>query len=141
MFYGKRIKMLEERLAKAEQFERGVCTVIDNYFATNEKKALSFSTDCVCDKFYHFVTSVDEKLKRLSKIEDENAELREENASQEDTISHLQETVKTKNAIIHNQEKEITELAEDRSMMQIQLIAKTRENAKSRIGTTKGGKK
>lgn len=67
MFYGKNIKAIEERLAKAEQFEKGVCTVIDNYFATNEKKELDFSTDCVSDKFYRFVMSVDEKLKALEK--------------------------------------------------------------------------
>lgn len=120
MFYGNRIKAIEKRLAKAEQFEKGVCTVIDNYFATNEKKELKFSTDCVCDKFYHFVMSVDEKLKALAKVEEES---------------------KAKDEIIKAREKEIKEIAEERSALQIQLIAKNREREMAKTTTAKGGKK
>lgn len=120
MFYGKRIKAIEKRLAKAEQFEKGVCTVIDNYFATNEKKDLKFSTDCVCDKFYHFVMSVDEKLKALAKVEEES---------------------KAKDEIIKAREQEIKEIAEERSALQIQLIAKNRESKMEKNTTAKGGKK
>lgn len=70
MFYGKRIKALEEKVASFEQFEKSVCTIIDNYFATNEKHDLSFSTGDTAEKFYHFVKSVDEKFKKLEKIEE-----------------------------------------------------------------------
>lgn len=137
MFYGKRIKAIEERLAKAEQFEKGVCTVIDNYFATNEKKDLKFSTDCVCDKFYHFVMSVDEKLKALAKVERENVFLKCEIAKECVEHKSFIEIAKTKvdeqNAIIHEQEQEIENL-------QRQIIAKSRE-ADRKIAQAKGGKK
>jgi hypothetical protein len=62
----------KRRIEKLEQFEKSICTIIDNYFETNEKHDLDFSTDCSSDKFYHFVKSVDEKFKKLSKIEEEN---------------------------------------------------------------------
>ena len=78
MFWNKKAKAIEERLANLEQFEKSVSTICDNYFATNEKHDLSFSTGCSADKFYHFVKSVDEKLKRLGKIEKENEELKAE---------------------------------------------------------------
>ena len=78
MFWNKKMKAIEERLVKLEQFEKSVSTICDNYFATNEKHDLSFSTGCSADKFYHFVKSVDEKLKRLGKIEEENEELKAE---------------------------------------------------------------
>jgi hypothetical protein len=127
MFYGKRIKAIEERLAKAEQFEKGVCTVIDNYFATNEKKDLKFSTDCVCDKFYHFVMSVDEKLKALAKVEEENAVLKDEIEKECAEHQKFCETAKKKvdeqQAIINAQAKEIETLA------------------KAKTATAKGGQK
>jgi hypothetical protein len=127
MFYGKRIKEIEERLAKAEQFEKCVCTVIDNYFATNEKKDLKFSTDCVFDKFYHFVMSVDEKLKALSKVDEENAVLKDEIAKEFKTHQAFVETAKKKvdeqQAIINAQAKESEALA------------------KAKKSTAKGGKK
>lgn len=127
MFYGKKIKAIEKRLAKAEQFEKGVCTVIDNYFATNEKKELKFSTDCVCDKFYHFVMSVDEKLKALAKLEEENTVLKDEIEKKSSEHQAFVETAKKKvdeqQAIINAQAKEIETLA------------------KAKTATTKGGKK
>lgn len=127
MFYGKKIKAIEERLAKAEQFEKGVCTVIDNYFATNEKKELKFSTDCVCDKFYHFATSVDEKLKALAKLKEENAVLKDEIAKECAEHQAFVETAKKKvdeqQAIINAQAKEIETLA------------------KAKTATAKGGQK
>lgn len=116
MFYGKRIKALEEKVASFEQFEKSVCTIIDNYFATNEKKDLKFSTDCVCDKFYHFVMRVDEKLKALAKLEEES---------------------KAKDEIIKAREQEIKEIAEERSALQIQLIAKNRANEIKKTATAK----
>lgn len=146
MFYGKKIKAIEKRLAKAEQFEKGVCTVIDNYFATNEKKDLKFSTDCVCDKFYHFVKSTDDRINKF-----ENAIADGELVSKEwhdEQVLHLQEeneklkllcneyatrckeiyniginSVKEKQSIINAQEKEIKSLA------------------KTKKSTAKGGKK
>lgn len=127
MFYGKKIKALEEKVAKAEQFEKGVCTVIDNYFATNENKELSFSTDCVAEKFYHFVMSVYEKLKALAKVEEENSALKEEIAKECAEHQKFCETAKKKvdeqKAIINTQAKEIETLA------------------KAKTATAKGGKK
>lgn len=127
MFYGKKIKAIEKRLAKAEQFEKGVCTVIDNYFATNEKKELNFSTDCVCDKFYHFVMSVDEKLKALAKLEEENTVLKDEIEKESSAHQAFVETAKKKvdeqQAVINAQAKEIETLA------------------KAKKSTAKGGKK
>lgn len=120
MFWFKDKKAIEERLAKLEQFEKSVSTICDNYFATNEKHDLNFSTGCTADKFYHFVKSVDEKLKRLGKIEEEN---------------------KAKEEIITAREQEIKELAEERSALQIQLIAKNRESERAKTSTAKGGKK
>ena len=139
MFYGKKIKELEARLAKAEQFEKGVCTVIDNYFENNEKKDLKFSTDCDSEKFYQFVMSVDEKLKHFSKIEESYSNLIEETASQQQTIYELEDEVKTKGAIIDKQEKEIKNLVKEKNSLEIQIIAKNREM--TRATSTKGGKK
>ena len=120
MFWNKKAKAIEERLANLEQFEKSVSTICDNYFATNEKHDLSFSTGCSADKFYHFVKSVDEKLKRLGKIEEES---------------------KAKDEIITAREQEIKELAEERSALQIQLVAKNRESESAKNATAKGGKK
>lgn len=148
MFYGKKIKAIEKRLAKAEQFEKGVCTVIDNYFATNEKKELKFSTDCVCDKFYHFVMSVDEKLKRLDKIEEENETLKAEIAKECEEHQQFCETAKKK---VYDQQTEIFaknheiealrfELEDKKTIINSQ--AKDIERlAKAKTATAKGGKK
>lgn len=114
MFWNKKAKAIEERLANLEQFEKSVSTICDNYFATNEKHDLSFSTGCSADKFYHFVKSVDEKLKRLGKIEEENEVLKAELAKECEEHQQFCETAKKKvdeqQAIINAQEKEINEL-------------------------------
>lgn len=114
MFWNKKVKAIEERLAKLEQFEKSVSTICDNYFATNEKHDLSFSTGCSADKFYHFVKSVDEKLKRLGKIEEENQVLKAELAKECEEHQQFCETAKKKvdeqQAVINAQEKEINEL-------------------------------
>ena len=140
MFYGKRIKALEEKVANLEQFEKSVCTIIDNYFETNKKQNLKFSTDCVADKFYHFVNSVDEKFKKLEKIEEENADLRHEISEKEKRIVVLKEIVELKNDTIKRKDEEINELASERSALEIELIGKKREMARTK-NTTKGGKK
>ena len=127
MFWNKKAKAIEERLAKLEQFEKSVSTICDNYFATNEKHDLSFSTGCSADKFYHFVKSVDEKLKRLGKIEEENEVLKAELAKECEEHQQFCETAKKKvdeqQAVINAQEKEINELR------------------KPKTATAKGGKK
>lgn len=114
MFWNKKAKAIEERLANLEQFEKSVSTICDNYFATNEKHDLSFSTGCSADKFYHFVKSVDEKLKRLGKIEEENEVLKAELAKECEEHQQFCETAKKKvdeqQAVINAQEKEINEL-------------------------------
>ena len=127
MFWNKKAKAIEERLANLEQFEKSVSTICDNYFATNEKHDLSFSTGCSADKFYHFVKSVDEKLKRIGKIEEENEVLKAELAKECEEHQQFCETAKKKvdeqQAIINAQEKEINELR------------------KPKTATAKGGKK
>ena len=127
MFWNKKMKAIEERLAKLEQFEKSVSIICDNYFATNEKHDLSFSTGCSADKFYHFVKSVDEKLKRLGKIEEENEVLKAELAKECEEHQQFCETAKKKvdeqQAVINAQEKEINELS------------------KPKTATAKGGKK
>lgn len=146
MFYGKKIKAIEKRLAKAEQFEKGVCTVIDNYFATNEKKDLNFSTDCVCDKFYHFVMSVGDRINKFENaladgelvskewhdeqvlhLQEENEELKklcEEYVTRCEEIYNIGiNAVKERQEIINEQAKEIETLA------------------KAKKSTAKGGKK
>ena len=127
MFWNKKAKAIEERLANLEQFEKSVSTICDNYFATNEKHDLSFSTGCSADKFYHFVKSVDEKLKRLGKIEEENQVLKAELAKECEEHQQFCETAKKKvdeqQAVINAQEKEINELS------------------KPKTATAKGGKK
>ena len=127
MFWNKKAKAIEERLANLEQFEKSVSTICDNYFATNEKHDLSFSTGCSADKFYHFVKSVDEKLKRLGKIEEENEVLKAELAKECEEHQQFCETAKKKvdeqQAVINAQEKEINELR------------------KPKTETAKGGKK
>lgn len=127
MFWNKKAKAIEERLANLEQFEKSVSTICENYFATNEKHDLSFSTGCSADKVYHFVKSVDEKLKRLGKIEEENEVLKAELAKECEEHQQFCETAKKKvdeqQAVINAQEKEINELR------------------KPKTETAKGGKK
>ena len=138
MFWNKKMKAIEERLAKLEQFEKSVSTICDNYFATNEKHDLSFSTGCSADKFYHFVKSVDERLKELERelIEKscdlelkrkENETLKAELVKECEEHQQFCETAKKKvdeqQAVINAQEKEINELR------------------KPKTATAKGGKK
>lgn len=109
MFNGKKFNAIEERLANLEQFEKSVSTICDNYFAKNEKKDLSFSTGCTADKFYHFVMSVDEKLKRLGKIEEENKTLKAEVFAKTNENEALKFYLEDKN-IINSQAKDIEQL-------------------------------
>lgn len=144
MFYGKKIKEIENRLANAEKFEKGVCTIIDNYFSKNEQKDFKFSTNCASSKFCMFVVSVDERLDKLAKIEAENAELRKEKEDLEESYNNataehkkfIEETkklVEAKDAIIKAQDKELTNF-------HTQLISKNREIDRIKNSTAKGGK-
>lgn len=108
MFMWNRTEAIEIRLSELEQFEKSVSTICDNYFATNEKKDLKISTGGAADKFYHFVQSVDEKLKRLDTLE---------------------EDLKAKG-------KKILQLTKEVDSLQIDLIAKNREMARASTTNT-----
>lgn len=111
MFIWNRMKEIEIRLSELEQFERSVSRVCENYFETNEKKDLRFSTGSAADKFYHFVQSVDDKLKRLDELE---------------------EDLQTKN-------EKIAKLTKEVDSLQIDLIAKNREATRTKtVGTQRG---
>lgn len=99
MFWHKKMKAIENRLSELEQFEKSVSTICDNYFATNEKKDLKFSTGGAADKFYHFVQSVDDKLKRLDTLEED----------------------------LQAKDVKILQLTKEVDSLQIDLIAKNRE--------------
>ena len=124
------IKKMRNQIKELEQFEKSVCKIADDYFEKNAKAELNFSTDGAVDKFYHFVTSVDDKLKHLAKLEEENAELRKENEYLNAHVTKFyedykkaEEIIAENNAIINAQAKEIETLA------------------KSKKATAKGGKK
>lgn len=111
MFIWNRMKGIECRLAGLEQFERSVSRVCENYFETNEKKDLKFSTGGAADKFYHFVQSVDDKLKR---------------------IDELEEDLQAKN-------EKIAKLTKEVDSLQIDLIAKNREMTRTKPANTQRG--
>lgn len=142
MFGNKRFKAIEERLANLEQFEKSVSTICENYFATNEKGELSFSTGCTADKFYQFVKSVNDRVSKFERaiadgelvskewhdeqvahLQDENEKLKDEIASDNDEIACKDDQIDKLNAVIKTQEKEIKELS------------------KTKTATAKGGKK
>lgn len=108
MFWTNRMKAIEKRLSELEQFEKSVSTICDNYFVTNEKKDLKFSTGGAADKFYHFVQSVDDKLKRLDMLE--------ENLKKKD--------------------QKISQLTKEVDSLQIDLIAKNREMTRATTNNT-----
>ena len=89
MFLNKKMKAIEERLAKLEQFEKSVSTICDNYFATNEKHDLSFSTGCSADKFYHFVKSADDRISKFEKALADGELVSKE--WHDEQVEHLQE--------------------------------------------------
>ena len=111
MFWNKKMKA---EIVELQAFEKGVCKIIDGYFKTNEKAEVRYSMDNGVDKFWHFVKSVDEKLKRLGKIEEENQVLKAELAKECEEHQQFCETAKKKvdeqQAVINAQEKEINEL-------------------------------
>lgn len=108
MFWNKRMEAIEKRLSNLEQFEKSVSTICDNYFAKNEKKALNFSTGGAADNFYHFVQSVDDKLKRLDTLEED----------------------------LQAKDKKILQFTKEVDSLQIDLIAKNREMARATTTNT-----
>lgn len=131
-------KETKKRIADLEAFEKGVCKIIDGYFATNEQAEVRYSMDNAVDKFWHFVKSVDDRLKsqgqaisglleELVKTMEENETLKAEIAKECEEHKQFCETAKKKvdeqQAIINAQAKEIETLA------------------KAKTATAKGGKK
>ena len=110
--FGKKTK---KRIADLEAFEKGVCKVIDGYFKTNTQAELRYSMDNAVDKFWHFVKSVDDRLKDLSKeIAKKQSEIDEKDeflGKRNDCIDKLQKTVAEQHAVINAQEKETETLA------------------------------
>lgn len=132
------IKKMKAEIADLQAFEKGVCKIIDGYFKTNEQTEVRYSMDNAVDKFWHFVKSVDERLKELERelIEkscdlelkrQENETLKAELVKECEEHQQFCETAKKKvdeqQAIINAQEKEINELR------------------KPKTETAKGGKK
>ena len=122
MFWNKKMKA---EIADLQAFEKGVCKIIDGYFATNEKAEVRYSMDNGVDKFWHFVKSVDDRLKSqgqaisglletLVKTTEENEVLKAELAKECEEHQQFCETAKKKvdeqQAVINAQEKEIQEL-------------------------------
>lgn len=154
MFFIGKIKKLEGKVAKAEQFEKSVSKIIENYFLTNEKTKKQYSIDGAIDKFYQFVMSVDERIKSVeaknneyvAKIAEQEKIIAEKNDTIEkmqdeinadnDELANKDEVIATQNAIIDKQKKDIKELSETKSALEIQLTAKKRE-----MDRAKGGKK
>ena len=135
MFWNKKMKA---EIADLQAFEKGVCKIIDGYFKTNEKAEVRYSMDNGVDKFWHFVKSVDDRLKSqgqaisglletLVKTTEENEVLKAELAKECEEHQQFCETAKKKvdeqQAVINAQEKEINELR------------------KTKTATAKGGKK
>ncbi len=131
-------KETKKRIADLEAFEKGVCKIIDGYFATNEQAEVRYSMDNAVDKFWHFVKSVDDRLKsqgqaisglieEIVNMTEENEVLKTELAKECEEHKQFCETVKKKvdeqQAIIDKQAKEIETLA------------------KAKTATAKGGKK
>lgn len=120
------ISKIKEELKELKQFEKGVCTVVDNYFENNEVKDLKFSTHGGADKFCLFVMSVDKRMKELeNKLCEKDSE-----------IASKDEKIEEQKAIMNAQSKEIETLAKEKSALEIQLTAKKRE-----MDRVKGGKK
>lgn len=124
------IKKMKEEIAELEAFEKGVCKIIDGYFATNEQAEVRYSMNNAVDKFWHFAKSLDERLKELEReLIEKSCELelkRQENETLKSELikeceEHKQfcETAKNKvqeqQAIIHAQEKEIKELCKSKT--------------------------
>lgn len=135
MFWNKKMKA---EIADLQAFEKGVCKIIDGYFKTNEKAEVRYSMDNAVDKFWHFVKSVDDRLKSqgqaisglletLVKTTEENEVLKAELTKECEEHQQFCETAKKKvdeqQAIINAQEKEIKDLC------------------KAKTATAKGGKK
>ena len=135
MFWNKKMKA---EIADLQAFEKGVCKIIDGYFKTNEQAEVRYSMDNAVDKFWHFVKSVDDRLKSqgqaisglletLVKTTEENEVLKAELAKECEEHKQFCETAKKKvdeqQAVINAQEKEIKELR------------------KPKTETAKGGKK
>lgn len=121
MFWNKKMKA---EIADLQAFEKGVCKIIDGYFKTNEKAEVRYSMDNAVDKFWHFVKSVDDRLKSqgqaisglletLVKTTEENEVLKAELAKECEEHQQFCETAKKKvdeqQAVINAQEKEIQE--------------------------------
>ena len=107
------IKKLENRIADLETFERGICKIIDGYFKTNEQVETRYSMDNAVDKFWHFVNSVDDRLKMVSELETK---------------------IKEKDEIIKD-------LRQEKSELEIMVIAQNRANSRSKNESKNGGKK
>ena len=128
MFGRKKIKYLEEKVEELTNFEKSVGKIVDNYFEKNKEAQVKFSTEYTVDKFYIFVQSVNEKLKTLTKLEEENAVLKDQIAKECAEHQAFCEIAKKKvdeqEAVINAQSKEIKELI-----------------AKAKKSNEKGGKK
>ena len=116
---------MKAEIAELQAFEKGVCKIIDGYFKTNEQAEVRYSMYNGVDKFWHFVKSVDDRLKSqvqaisglletLVKTTEENETLKAELVKECEEHQQFCETAKKKvdeqQAIINAQEKEINEL-------------------------------
>ena len=121
MLKKKRIEYLEKKIADFETFEKGVCTIIDGYFKTNEQDKVHYSMDNAVDKFWHFAKSVDNRLNGLElelvgkacDLELERMEvgkLKEEIKIKSEELVQKDEKIATLNAIIKEQEAQIAKL-------------------------------
>ena len=121
MLKKKRIEYLEKKIADFETFEKGVCTIIDGYFKTNEQDKVHYSMDNAVDKFWHFAKSVDNRLNKLERellekscdleLEKIKAEkLKEEVQTKIEELVVKDDNIATLNAIIKEQEAQIAKL-------------------------------
>ena len=108
-------KKLKAKVSYLEAFEQSVCKVIDGYFKHNEEPKLKYSTDCAVDRLYHFVISVDSRLKNLEdEIVSKNKEienLKSEIDSDNDELANKDEKIDELKSVIKAQQKEIETLA------------------------------
>lgn len=123
MFWSKKIKSLEEKVEELTDFEKSVGKIVDNYFAKNKETQVKFSTDYTVDKFYIFVESVNEKLKHLDEVEEENKLLKEQLAKE------------------CEEHEEFTKQAKEEIERLKSKAKSVKEVAKEKKSTAKGGKK
>ena len=124
-------KETKAKVAGYDQNIEMVARAINGYFQTNEKPNKDFEIETIGDKMVNFIASVDERIKTLeTELEAKGNEINEKDAF----IGELKD-------IISDREREIKELADEKSALQIQLTAKNRESERAKTATAKGGKK